>query len=199
MLHPLKFCCLKSFSDNCAFFRDDYSNQGHTANNACCFCGGQDHVGDYCLWEYHELGRAVEEYMKDKDGWAASSKCRTPTFTCLALFPAWMQSPSITLFSTNRCLIHGVVLEQQSYDALRYIKIFLTTMNRFAIHGRIPTTSGTESETKLPRPLILSKFDFITLLKIPCCMLHFGSLHLLWEGDGKGEGALQDIGHTLLL
>jgi hypothetical protein len=89
-----------------------------------------------------------------------------------------------------RIMIRGVVTELESKDALRHIKIFLTTVNRFETYGKATPTPGSDSSAKPAKPVILSKYNFITLLKIPGCMLRFGSLRLLWEGDGKGEGAL---------
>jgi hypothetical protein len=37
------------------------------------------------------------------------------------------------------------------------------------------------------------KFNFITILMIPRDMIRFGSLRLVWEGDGKAEGILPAI------
>jgi hypothetical protein len=72
--------------DYCATCGHDYSNQGHTANSACCSCGGGGTstpapVTPATLRKFsdkQELQMAVEKYMDDKDAWAESDCDGTP-------------------------------------------------------------------------------------------------------------------------
>jgi hypothetical protein len=80
----------------------------------------------------------------------------------------------------SRIMLSGPVTEAQIMDAERHIKIFLSCVENFD-HYR----------TKRHKPLWASSYNFISLLNLPGLMQKYGSLRMLWEGDGKGEGALR--------
>jgi hypothetical protein len=68
----------------CNSIGDSYSNFGHTANSACCACGGGTGGptgpvhGTGAFVDKEELEWAVEKYMSNKDAWAASDCDGTP-------------------------------------------------------------------------------------------------------------------------
>jgi hypothetical protein len=79
-----------------------------------------------------------------------------------------------------RVMVSGPISEEQIQDADRHIKIFLSNVEKFDAH-----------HSKRKKPLFVSCFNFVSLLNLPECMRRYGSLRLLWEGDGKGEGAIR--------
>ena len=104
---------------------------------------------------------------------------------------------STFLSMVSRIMVTGEISESVAADTDRHIKLFLTAFHNFQKSvltstanrpsGSVPpaTTSGGN------KPFWLSKYNYITLLNIPECMLRYGSLRLLFEGDGKGEGSLR--------
>jgi hypothetical protein len=79
-----------------------------------------------------------------------------------------------------RVMVSGPISEEQVQDADRHIKIFLSAVEHFdAFH------------TKRKKPLWISSYNFVSLLNFPDLLRRYGSLRLLWEGDGKGEGAIR--------
>jgi hypothetical protein len=50
--------------NECATHGDDWANQGHTANTACCFCGGGTTYNVHAFQDHWELLRAVEKYNR---------------------------------------------------------------------------------------------------------------------------------------
>ena len=88
-----------------------------------------------------------------------------------------------SLYCLNaRVFVHGTIHQQQALDLERYVKLFLSIVERFDNEGR--NASGTKQS------VILAKFNLITLLKITEDTERFGGLRALYEGDGKAEGAL---------
>ena len=89
----------------------------------------------------------------------------------------------------SRIMVRGHMNEMHAAAADRHIKLFLSKFNDFESYrqsGQNRIHSSGTSNT----PGWLSKYNFITLLNLPSCMLRYGSLRALFEGDGKGEGAL---------
>ena len=86
----------------------------------------------------------------------------------------------------SRIMIRGVITREQSSDCDRHVKLFLSQFDALLSYHASENSSNSGKNS----PDWLSKYNFITLLNIPDCMLRYGSLRLLFEGDGKGEGAL---------
>jgi hypothetical protein len=80
----------------------------------------------------------------------------------------------------SRIMLSGQISEAQIVDAERHIKIFLSCVENFDLY-----------RTKRQKPFWASSYNFISLLNLPGLMQKYGSLRMLWEGDGKGEGALR--------
>ena len=85
----------------------------------------------------------------------------------------------------SRIMVPGIIDMVDATDIDRHIKIFLSKFHEFELHR----TRFGANDNRSP-PEWLSKYNFITLLNLPSCMLRYGSLRSLFEGDGKGEGAL---------
>ena len=85
------------------------------------------------------------------------------------------------LAMVSRLMVEGTVEESEALDAERHVKIFLSCLERFDK----ATRKSDEKEVWLTR------YNLIRLLNLPKTLLRYGSLRLLWEGDGKGEGALR--------
>jgi hypothetical protein len=80
----------------------------------------------------------------------------------------------------SRVMLSGPITEAQILDVERHIKLFLSCVENFDGY-----------RTKREKPLWASSYNFISLLNLPSLLRRYGSLRMLWEGDGKGEGALR--------
>ena len=85
----------------------------------------------------------------------------------------------------SRIMVQGRVSEIHAKDVERHIKLFLTVLTA--------AEKKYGSDSDITKRSWYSKCNFITLLNIPRDLLRYGSLRLLWEGDGKGEGCLRRI------
>jgi hypothetical protein len=88
------------------------------------------------------------------------------------------------LCMVSRTMFTGSISEEDRLDVDRHIKIFLTILHSFAASKEKSKGPVTD-----PHPVI-GKYNFITMLQFARDMFTMGSLRQLWEGDGKGEGAL---------
>jgi hypothetical protein len=80
----------------------------------------------------------------------------------------------------SQIMIYRVVTEKHPLDALRHIKIFLSTIELFETPGRENSATARVALAKVLIPVIIQKYNFITLLKIPNCMLRYGPLQVNW-------------------
>jgi hypothetical protein len=80
----------------------------------------------------------------------------------------------------SQIMLNGQLSEAQIVDAERHIKVFLSCVKNFNLY-----------RTKQQKLLWASSYNFISLLNLPVLMRKYGSLRMLWEGGGKGEGALR--------
>jgi hypothetical protein len=81
-----------------------------------------------------------------------------------------------------RVFVKGNISKEQGDDLDRHVKIFLFVVDRF--------DKETLKYKKDKTPVILKKINLITLAKLASDSETFGGLRLLYEGDGKCEGAL---------
>ena len=86
-----------------------------------------------------------------------------------------------------RIMLSGPIMEAQILDAERHIKIFLSCVENFDVY-----------RTRREKPLWASSYNFVSLLNLPSLMRRYGSLRMLWEGDGKGEGALRSLKRLII-
>jgi hypothetical protein len=92
-------------------------------------------------------------------------------------------------------MCRGPITHDIAWDADRHIKMFLSYLHAFDQNKKTPLASpSTTTVNEMVDSIIwIIKFNFITILMIPRDMVRFGSLRLVWEGDGKAEGVLPDI------
>jgi hypothetical protein len=88
------------------------------------------------------------------------------------------------LCMVSRTMLNDGISEDDRYDVDRHIKIFLSLVAALA-------ASKEKAAGKSPdhHPAI-GKYNLITLLQVARDMFTMGSLRQMFEGDGKGEGAL---------
>jgi hypothetical protein len=107
----------------------------------------------------------------------------------------------------SRLMVEGTIREEEAVDADRHIKIFLTCVEHFdrpvrdsakakaasasAAAAAPEATAAATPKGKIKKASWLSHYNFVNLLNLPDTLRRYGSLRLLWEGDGKGEGALR--------
>ena len=112
--------------------------------------------------------------------------------------PAVQELISGFLAMVARIMVTGDITPSIADDTDRHVKLFLTMFHNFQ-KSHLNTTSSRQvgddgnSQPQNVKPYWLSKYNYITLLNIPESMLRFGSLRLLFEGDGKGEGSLHAL------
>ena len=91
------------------------------------------------------------------------------------------------LCMVSRIMLSGLISPEEVFDVDRHIKLFLSNFKSFDEYQQGPQAAISQGNCSSEW---LTKYNFITLLNVPDCMGKFGSLRNLFEGDGKGEGAL---------
>jgi hypothetical protein len=95
--------------------------------------------------------------------------------------------------SNARIMSRGPITKEMAADTDRHIKLFLSYLDQFDKHRGRPGDVEEQSGPIKKDVIWLLKYTFVTMLKIPGDMLHFGSLRLMWDGSGMGEGVLPDL------
>ena len=97
-------------------------------------------------------------------------------------------------------LMIRTIRKQNIEEADRHVKLYLSSLEaldkplrEYELAQEVNAEPRAEQSTKTAKPTWMQRYNLVSLLNLPKVMEQFGSLRLLWEGAGLGEGILKEL------